>query len=209
MSKLVYLGHSSFLIQSKNYSLVIDPYSNNSVPNLSMPKIDEVDAVICSHEHADHNARNLVNIKNNPYIVKQTSIQVPHDRDNGAKRGLNNINIFDVDGYKVVHMGDTGCVLDEKILEPLKNCDVLLAPINGYFTIGPNELKTMVNIIKPRIVIPMHYYVEKYQSGYMDGYMIDSFLKLFPSYEYLVNEELDLEQYKDYHGVLIFNKYLQ
>ena len=209
MSKLVYLGHSSFLIQSKNYSLVIDPYSNNSVPNLSMPKIDEVDAVICSHEHADHNARNLVNIKNNPCPVKQTSIQVPHDRDNGAKRGLNNINIFDVDGYKVVHMGDTGCVLDEKILEPLKNCDVLLAPINGYFTIGPNELKTMVNIIKPRIVIPMHYYMEKYQSGYMDGYMIDSFLRLFPKYEYIANEELDLNQYKEYSGVLIFNKYLQ
>ena len=209
MSKLFYLGHSSFLIKSKDYSLVVDPYQNGSVPNLRFPKIEEVDKVTCSHEHSDHNAREMVKIKPNPKEVKVTSIRVPHDHDNGMKRGLNDINIFDVDGYKVVHLGDTGCVLDEKTLEPIKNCDVLLAPINGFFTIGPNELKSIANIVKPRILIPMHYYMEKYQSGYQDGYMIDSFLKLFPDFEYLKNEELDLDQYKDFKGVLIFDKYLQ
>ena len=209
MSKLVYLGHSAFLIKAREYSLVIDPYQNKSVPNMKFPNIEEVDAVFCSHDHYDHNARELVNIKNNPYPVKATSMRVPHDHENGAKRGLSDINMFDVDGYKVVHLGDTGCVLDEKTLAPFKNCDVLLAPINGFFTINPNELKTMVGIIKPRILIPMHYFMEKYQSGYPDGYMIDTFLKLFPDYEYLKNEELDLEEYKDYRGELIFDKYLQ
>ena len=209
MGKLIYLGHSSFLIKSNNYSLVVDPYQNGSVPNLRFPKIEEVDKVICSHEHSDHNAREMVKIKASPKEVKVTSIRVPHDHENGAKRGLNDINIIDVDGYKVVHLGDTGCVLDEKTLEPIKNCDVLLAPINGFFTIGPKELKAIANIVKPRILIPMHYYMEKYQSGYQDGYMIDTFLKLFPDFEYLKNEELDLEQYKGYKGVLIFDKYLQ
>lgn len=209
MGKLIYLGHSSFLIKSNNYSLVVDPYQNGSVPNLRFPKIEEVDKVICSHEHSDHNAREKVKIKPNPREVVVTSIRVPHDHENGAKRGLNNINIFDVDGFKVVHLGDTGCVLDEKTLEPIKNCDVLLAPINGFFTIGPNELKTIANIVKPRILIPIHYYMEKYQSGYQDGYMIDTFLKLFPDFEYLKNEELDLDQYKEFKGVLIFDKYLQ
>ncbi len=209
MGKLIYLGHSSFLIKSNNYSLVVDPYQNGSVPNLRFPKIEEVDKVICSHEHSDHNAKEMVRIKANPNEVKISSIRVPHDHEKGAKRGLNDINIFDVDGYKVVHLGDTGCVLDEKTLEPIKNCDVLLAPINGFFTIGPNELKTIASIVKPRILIPMHYYMEKYQSGYQDGYMIDTFLKLFPDFEYLKNEELDLDQYKEYQGVLIFDKYLQ
>ncbi len=209
MSKLVYLGHSAFLIKAREYSLVIDPYQNKSVPNMKFPNIEEVDAVFCSHDHYDHNACELVKIKNSPYPVKATSVRVPHDHENGAKRGLNDINMFDVDGYKVVHLGDTGCVLDEKTLEPIKNCDVLLAPINGFFTIGPNELKTIASIVKPRILIPMHYYMEKYQSGYQDGYMIDTFLKLFPDYEYLKNEELDLDEYKDYRGELIFDKYLQ
>ena len=69
MSKLVYLGHSSFLIKSKDYSLVVDPYQNGSVPNLRFPKIEEVDKVICSHEHSDHNAREMVKIK--PKELKQ------------------------------------------------------------------------------------------------------------------------------------------
>ena len=209
MSKLVYLGHSAFLIKSREYTLVTDPYKNGSVPNMKLPKLEEVDAVFCSHEHDDHNARELVKIKNNPYPVKAISIKVPHDHENGAKRGLNDINVFDVDGYKVVHLGDMGCVLDEKTLSPLKGADVLLAPINGFFTIGPNELKTIVDIIKPRIVIPMHYFMEKYQSGYPDGYMIDTFLKLFPNYQYVKGTELDLDEYKDYRGELIFDKYLQ
>ena len=134
---------------------------------------------------------------------------MPHDKDGGAKRGMNNINLFDVDGYKVVHLGDTGCVLDEKTLEPIKNCDVLLAPINGYFTIGPDELKQIVKIVNPRILIPMHYYMDEYQSGYPDGNMIERFKKIVPDYHYLKTEELDLDKSKDFEGVFIFNKYLQ
>ena len=209
MGKLVYLGHASFLIKSKDYSLVIDPYARGSVPNMEFPDVEEVDAVICSHEHADHNARNLVKIKDNPVPIEKVSIKVPHDHENGAKRGLNFINIFNVDGFKVVHLGDTGCALDEKTLEPLKNCDVLLAPINGYFTIGPEELKSICDIVNPRIIVPMHYYMEEYQSGYSDGNMIERFKKLFPDYHFLSKEELDLEKSKDYHGSLIFEKYLQ
>ena len=209
MSRISYLGHASFLIESKDYSVIIDPYQNGSVPNMEFPKIKEVDAVICSHDHFDHNARENVKISANPRPNQHLSIRVPHDHENGAKRGLNDINIFDVDGYKVVHLGDTGCVLDEKTLEPIKNCDVLLAPINGYFTIGPEELKAICKIVNPRIVVPMHYYMEKYQSGYSDGNMIEKFKKLFPDYHYLNTEVLDLDKTKGFEGALIFNKYIQ
>ena len=148
-------------------------------------------------------------IKDKPNPVNPIRSIVPHDRDGGLKRGMNSIRMFDVDGYKVVHLGDTGCVLDEKTLEPIKNCDVLLAPINGFFTIGPDELKTICRIVNPRIVVPMHYYMEEFQSGYADGNMIEKFKKLFPDYHYLAKEELDLDKSKDYHGSLIFQKYLQ
>ena len=209
MGKLTYLGHASFLIEGKDFSLVIDSYQNDSVPNMTFPRIEEVDAVFCSHDHYDHDARELVKIKNPAKPVPFLSVKVPHDHENGAKRGLNDINMFEIDGFKVVHLGDTGCVLDEKTLEPFIGCDVLLAPINGCFTISPDELKQIYKIIKPRILIPMHYYMEEYQSGYADGNMIEKFKKLFPNYHYLNNYELDLDKTKDFEGVLIFTKYLQ
>ena len=209
MAKLIYLGHASFLLKSKDYSIVIDPYQNESVPNMKFPKVPGVDLVVCSHTHFDHNARELVSVKRNPTYVERLTVCVPHDDAGGRKRGMNDINIFNLDGYKVVHMGDTGCVLDEKTLLPLKKCDVLLAPINGYFTIGPNELKKIVDIVKPRILIPMHYFMLQYQSGYPDGNMIALFKKVFPDYQETDEVEIDLEKYKDYQGVLILNKYLQ
>ena len=207
MGKIVYLGHASFLMKGKDYSLVVDPYQNGSVPNLRFPMIEEVDAVFCSHGHDDHNACNLVRVKNNPAHIERICINVPHDKEGGRKRGMNDINLINIDGYKIVHLGDTGCLLSEEELVPIKNCDVLLAPINGFFTIGPDELKELCKIINPRIVVPMHYFMEKYQSGYPDGNMIERFKKIFPDYQFIDNEELDLDKYKDYRGALIFKKY--
>ena len=209
MSELIYLGHASFLIKGKEYLVVIDPYEDNSVPNLKFPKVEPVDAVIASHSHADHSAYHLVPTKENPNRVSAKMLRVPHDHHNGMKRGMNFIHIFDVDGYKVVHMGDIGCVLDARVLEPIKNADVLLAPINGFYTINPRELKQIVDLVNPRIVIPMHYHMIEYNSGYPDGNMIEEFKKLFPNYQYLESEELDLDKYKDYKGALIFKGYRQ
>ena len=167
-----------------------------------------VDKVFCSHSHFDHNASNLVGIKKEPEEVPVVNAVVPHDRDGGLKRGMNTIRMFDIDGYKVVHLGDTGCVPEKRDIEKFANCDVLLAPINGFFTINPNELKTICDIINPRIVVPMHYYMVEKDSGYPDDDMFNKFKKEFPNIEYL-DKELDLDKFKDYKGALVFKDYLQ
>ena len=209
MSKLVYLGHASFLLQTKDYQIVLDPYADGSVPNLAFPKGLVADQVFCSHGHTDHNAKELVKIKDNHRVIKPIEIIVPHDRDGGTKRGMNTIRMFEIDGFKVVHLGDTGCVPTSKELEKCANCDVLLAPINGFFTINPTELKEIVNIVKPRILIPMHYFMKEYQSGYPDHGMIDEFKKEFPNYQELNGFEIDLEDYRNYQGPLVFKQYYQ
>ena len=208
MGNIIYLGHASFLIKSKDYDIVLDPYKNESVPGLKFPKGIQADKVFCSHAHFDHNATELVNIKNDSKDVSFVKAIVPHDRDNGIKRGMNTIRMFDVDDYKVVHLGDTGCVPERNDIERFANCDVLLAPINGFFTINPKELKEICKIINPRIVVPMHYYMAEKKSGYPDDNMFEQFLKEFPDVQYL-EKELDLEKYKNYKGALVFKDYLQ
>ena len=208
MSKIIYLGHASFLIESSKRTIVLDPYADRSVPNLAFPRGIEADQVFCSHGHYDHNAINLVKEKISPRKVEVVEQVVPHDHEDGKKRGLNTIRMFNVDGFKVVHLGDIGCVPKEEILEPFKDCDVLLAPINGFFTINPSELKEICKIINPRIVVPMHYYMKEKQSGYPDDNMFEKFKKEFPNIEYL-DKELELEKYKDYKGALVFKNYLQ
>lgn len=51
--KLTWCGHSCFLLESRGGSAVFDPYAPGSVPGLVLPTL-RADAVICSHEHADH-----------------------------------------------------------------------------------------------------------------------------------------------------------
>lgn len=209
MGKLIYFGHSCFLIESNDFAIVIDPYSHGSVPNLKIPTNIRADKVYCSHDHFDHNAKNLIKLTNKKPLINHFFITVPHDHHKGQRRGLNNINVFDVDGYQVVHLGDTGCVPEEKNLLSIKGCDVLIAPINGFYTIGPRELRQIVNIVKPRIVIPVHYYMKEYDSGYPDNGMFEAFEKEFPNYQYIEGDTLDLEEYKDYSGALVYRKYRQ
>ena len=62
MITLTYLGHSSFLVKYNNVSFVIDPYKDNSVPGMTLPRVS-ANYVFASHDHHDHNAVELVKIE--------------------------------------------------------------------------------------------------------------------------------------------------
>lgn len=193
MLKIVNLGHASFLFEG-DVSFVIDPYLDNSVPNLKMPRVS-VNKVFTSHDHYDHCGVELVSLVPTDKQLKYKTITVPHDHHNGSKRGLNKMHIFFIDGYKIIHTGDLGCIPDEEVLKEMMDTDVLLAPINGYYTISAEELVTIMNLVKPKVTIPMHYYRKENNSGYPDGGQIDIFKKLVGSFKdvddsIIVNDEL-------------------
>ena len=59
--KIVNLGHASFLIKGNKISVLTDPYRDDSVPGLKMPRIS-ANYVTCSHDHYDHDAKDLVKV---------------------------------------------------------------------------------------------------------------------------------------------------
>ena len=208
MLKITNLGHASFLFEEENYSIITDPYLDNSVPNLKFPRIS-ANKVLISHNHYDHCGKEHVTIIPNERDIEIKEIIVPHDHHNGAKRGLNKMHLFKMDKYLILHTGDLGCIPDESISKQLMNIDILLAPINGFYTISSKELKDLVDLIKPKLVIPMHYFKQLNQSGYPDGGQIEVFKQLIPLYlevnDYSINVSDDLFVYH----ALIFNKELQ
>ena len=80
-----------------------------------------------------------------------------------------------MDGIKVVHMGDIGC-LDENIVNKIKDCDVLLLPVGGTFTVDSVGAKWYVDEVCPKIVIPMHYKTDEHSFN-IDG--VEVFLSQF------------------------------
>lgn len=152
--KIKYHGHACFSVTSDNYTVVIDPYKGVE----GFKDIDLVaNEVICSHSHQDHCYTDGVKINktNSPFINEK--ISVFHDNEKGNKRGLNDINILKAENKVVVHLGDLGHLLDDGIVSKIKNCDVLMIPVGGFFTIGNEESLQIIEAVNPKFIIPMHY----------------------------------------------------
>ena len=206
--KIINLGHACYLLKSNSVSVVIDPYRNKSVPNLKLPRV-EANYVFCSHDHYDHDAKNLITIVPTSEELNVKTVVVPHDHHNGEHRGLNTMHFFDIDGYRILHTGDLGCIPSKEILEQMKNVDILLAPINGYYTISAKELKEIMDVINPKVTIPMHYYKKERNSGYPDGGQIDVFKSLVGDYLEVDGYEIEVNDNLFKNRVVIFKKELQ
>lgn len=176
--KIDYLGHACFKVSGENYSIVFDPYEDGAVPGLE-PVREEASMVLCSHDHHDHNAKaNIKEIKGSEN-VKVSAVPSFHDHHEGAHRGTNVIHIIEAEGLRIAHFGDLGHIPSEEQLEILKNLDVAMIPVGGHFTIDTEEAAHIVNLIKPRIAIPMHYRTEN--AGYEVIGTVDAFTAHFDS----------------------------
>ena len=65
--------------------------------------------------------------------------------------------LLKMDGKLIYHAGDTGLIADMELLGRLYQIDVALLPIGDNFTMGPADALEAVKMIKPKVVIPMHY----------------------------------------------------
>jgi len=159
-----YFGHSSFKIKGKSGSVVTDPFNPHEV-GFKFSGIS-ADLVTISHDHGDHNRAELV--LDSPFVINGPGeyevadisvIGYPtfHDDKNGSERGNNTIYVYEVDDFRLAHLGDLGHKLSDKLVEDLGDIDVLFVPVGGYFTIDAQTAVTVVQSIEPTLIIPMHY----------------------------------------------------
>lgn len=200
--KITWLGHASFLVESKDGTRVVtDPFEAGSYDGAVgyAPISTHADVVTVSHEHADHNAVDTVT--GAPEIVRDPEertvkgisihgIATFHDESKGQDRGRNNIYVMDVDGVKVGHLGDLGHVLSTDETAALGAVDVLLAPVGGYYTIGPEEAKRTAEALGARIIIPMHYKTDALGFPIQP---VDDFLKLMERVERTDSTSVEIE----------------
>ena len=123
---------------------------------------EEANLILCSHDHRDHGAVEVVNLVNPeaecPWRIAE--IASFHDDVHGEARGNNTIRILD-NGNRIIHYGDIGMDIDELLteenLELLKGADVALVPIGGFYTIDAGQALDLIGRTQPKLVIPMHY----------------------------------------------------
>ena len=173
--RITWYGHSCFKIEAAEGSLILDPYSDGAVPGLKPLRIS-ADAVVCSHEHQDHNGVKNVTLTGRPCGLSISRIDCFHDDALGALRGPNRIHIISGEGLKIAHLGDLGHTLTDEQTRKLTGLDALFIPVGGYYTIDAKTAETLLEALRPRVVFPMHF--RKGQTGYPVIAGLDKFLAL-------------------------------
>jgi L-ascorbate metabolism protein UlaG (beta-lactamase superfamily) len=65
--------------------------------------------------------------------------------------------IISADKKNVYHTGDTGLFYDMKLIGEMTPIDYLLLPIGDNFTMGITDAAKAVELVSPKLAIPMHY----------------------------------------------------
>ena len=171
--RLTYFGHASFLVETRDGTRVIlDPYVPDCYDGALRHKAIEepADVVIASHTHDDHCGLDAIVGEPQKFMQPKaetvggltiTGVDVRHDDSDGSERGDNTMVVLDDGELRLAHLGDLGHVLDSATAERLGRVDVLLIPVGGFFTIDHSAAAKVVDVLQPRIVVPMHYKTDK------------------------------------------------
>jgi L-ascorbate metabolism protein UlaG (beta-lactamase superfamily) len=146
------------------------------------------DVLLVTHEHLDHNAVEVIG--GDPAVLRSTAgrhespvgdvlgVASEHDPVAGTERGPNTIFVFELDGVRVAHFGDFGqLALRDEQTAAIGEVDLLIVPVGGGPTTDAAQAYQIVELLKPRWVIPMHYRTEKI--GFLEP--ADAFLEKFGS----------------------------
>lgn len=65
--------------------------------------------------------------------------------------------LFTAEGKTIYHAGDTALFGDMELIGKRHPIDIAFLPIGDNFTMGPQDAAYAVSLLKPKIVVPVHY----------------------------------------------------
>ena len=159
------LGHGSFLIKGREITVLLNPFkATGCAINLKEPKEINADFILASSKLADEGYNpndQLMFVEPGIYKfgdILLNGIEVPHDRVGGRRLGMATVWSWDQNNLKIVHMGGAAGEMDINSKIILSRPDILFISIGGGFkSYNGIEASDVVKILKPSIVIPVHF----------------------------------------------------
>ena len=184
--KLTYLGHSAFEIQTEKGVILIDPFlvkapnydfSNvtdifvthghadhlGKAPQIAMKTGALITAVFELAKYCSRYGVNVNGISLGGWINYDwgRAIALPafhsSSSDDGTYTGCPVGYLFEIDGKRIFHAGDTCLNSEMKVLGEVYKPDVAILPIGGHFTMDIEHAATAAKWIGANSIIPMHY----------------------------------------------------
>lgn len=178
------LGHDWFLIHYKDKEICIDPFkikenfeadyifiTHNHKDHLSLDDIKKVIKPstiiiapnICKEELKEFTQEKIFVSQDESKNMKNFNIRTLPAYNTNKFRSPGIVfhakevwfvwYVFDFDWTRVYHAGDTDIIPEMKWLSP----DIALLPVSGTYVMTAEEAVKSLDLIQPKIVIPMHY----------------------------------------------------
>lgn len=212
--KLTFIGHACFLCESEaGLRVLLDPYRPGAFDGRIGLRsfLEPVDIVASTHNHLDHfhldkafgrpkvvrwsrlhvGSRRVVHATHEVLGITFQGLSLPHGAERGREGGFVAGIRFTMDGVSVFHPGDLGRPLNEEEVRVLGRVDVLLVPVGGTFTIGPEDALVLIRSLRPAVAIPMHYRMERVVDLRLRPR--DDFLELVTEHDYVREQPLSLD----------------
>ncbi len=198
--RITWHGHSCFEVKDR-VTVVTDPHDGKSIG--VKPPVVKADIVLISHEHFDHNCARIV--RGDFKIVREPGQRIErgveirgvpafHDDSGGAKRGKVNIFRFELGGVVFCHLGDLGHMLTDEMISELQPIDVLFLPVGGVFTIDGKQAQELIDILKPKVAVPMHFRIGGLSmsihtiNGFLEGLPDEKVVRVGNEIEFMPDE---------------------
>jgi L-ascorbate metabolism protein UlaG (beta-lactamase superfamily) len=166
LTKLLYQGHSSFRITSKEGLVIyIDPYAGRGY---DLP----ADLILVTHQHQDHNQIKLVQLKSDGKVIQNFDLHpidgsylssefkgikvtaVPaYNKNHPKEHGVGYI-IF-VDEFVIYHSGDTSYIVEMMDLASY-DIDYALLCGDGKYNMNIKESASCAEVIGAKHNVPIH-----------------------------------------------------
>jgi len=169
--RITFIGHASFLIESPELVRIATDYNDYVKPPV-VPDIATMNHAHDTHytDHPDPAIKYVlrgwgpsaeepanwdlkyrdVRVRNVPTNIRNWS--------GGTERYGNSIFIFEIANMCIAHLGHLHHTLTQQQLNEIGRIDVVMAPVDGNYTLDLDGMMEVLTALKAPLIIPMHFF---------------------------------------------------
>ena len=187
--RITWYGHAAFLVETDGLRIILDPFRSPDSGGYE-PIAEPADLVVVSHENDRYHSHlgqivgsfdvvRALELPPDGAVVRGIRFESVHVYESPERLPEDEVTIvhFRADDLHVVFLGDLGHRLSEDELAPLLGADIVMAAAGGPPTIDFPEIPALLDAIRPRVILPMHYKTPKINLNIQP---LERFLEVLP-----------------------------
>jgi L-ascorbate metabolism protein UlaG (beta-lactamase superfamily) len=169
--RVTFLGHASFLIETPRHISVVTDYNGYNIP------ADPPTIATMNHAHSTHYTLNpdprityvlhgwsddggaaRIDLTVGDMHIRNLPTNIRSWETGGTEMYGNSVFVFESAGLCIAHLGHLHHLLTADDLAIIGPVDVVMAPVDGTWTLSHDDITAVIDSLHAPVTIPMHYF---------------------------------------------------